>query len=735
MKSKIRVALAGNPNSGKTTIFNELTGARQHVGNYPGVTVERKEGFRRHGDTELQIVDLPGTYSLAAYSAEELVARNFIIDEKPDVVVDILDTSNLERNLYLAVQLMELGVPLVLAFNMSDMAKARGYEFDIEKLSRFFGARIVQTVGNKGTGMKELLDAIIETATNGASNTNRNVAADALSSKASVRGSHQAAPIMNYGREIEKEIVKIESLIQTNGSVTGKYDERWLAVKFLENDKELRGKIASPEINEQVEKSIAHIEKILGESAETAIAGARYGFISGACQEAVRSTIEIRHTISDRIDSVVTNRILGIPVFLGLMYLVFHLTFTLGDPPMGWIEGLFGWLGGVVQSWWPAGSESLLNSLLVDGIIGGVGGVIIFLPNILLLFLAIAILEDSGYMARAAFIMDRLMHKIGLHGKSFIPMLIGFGCSIPAIMATRTLENRRDRLTTMLVTPLMSCGARLPIYALIIPAFFPQAWHAPMLWIIYMIGIALAVLSAKILRVTVLKGESVPFVMELPPYRMPTIKGVLIHMWERGGLYLKKAGTIILGISILLWAMTTFPSLPDGEKVRFENERHTIQTNFSEDDKELSGRLAAIDNAEAEAALQYSMAGRIGHAMEPLLKPMGFDWKIGTALIGSFAAKEVFVAQMGIVYSVGEADEESQTLRDKLKSTYTPLVGFCIMLFCLISAPCMATIAVTRRESNSWRWALLQLGGLTVLAYLLTVLVFQAGSLFGIGIG
>jgi len=389
----------------------------------------------------------------------------------------------------------------------------------------------------------------------------------------------------------------------------------------------------------------------------------------------------------------------------------------------------------VVQSWWHAGSENLLESLLVDGIIGGVGGVIIFLPNILLLFLAIAILEDSGYMARAAFIMDRLMHKIGLHGKSFIPMLIGFGCSIPAIMATRTLENRRDRLTTMLVTPLMSCGARLPIYALIIPAFFPQAWHAPMLWIIYMIGIALAVLSAKLLRVTVLKGESVPFVMELPPYRMPTIKGVLIHMWERGWLYLKKAGTIILGISILLWAMTTFPGLPDEEKVRFENERHAIQTNFSGDEEELAGRLAAIDNAEAEAALQYSIAGRIGHAMEPLLKPMGFDWKIGTALIGAFAAKEVFVAQMGIVYSIGEADEESETLRDKLKSTYTPLVGFCIMLFCLISAPCMATIAVTRRESNSWRWALLQLGGLTLLAYLLTVLVFQAGSLFGIGIG
>lgn len=736
-RTKIVVALAGNPNSGKTTIFNQLTGARQHVGNYPGVTVERKEGFRRHGDIELQIVDLPGTYSLTAYSEDELVARNFIIDEKPHVIVDILDASNLERNLYLPVQLMELGVPLVLAFNMSDMAKARGYEFDIEKLSRFFGARIVQTVGHKGIGMKELLDAIILTATEGAPKVDHDqerASTGTLSSRSSIRGARHQAYLINYGREIEEELAKIESLIKTTGSVTGKYDARWLAVKLLENDKELRAQVASPEINEQVEKSASHIEKVLGEHPEAAIAAARYGFISGACQDAGRPTIEIRHTTSDRIDSVVTHRVLGIPVFLGLMYLVFNLTFTLGDPLMGWIEKLFGSAADMVSGWWPTGSESLLKSLLVDGIIGGVGGVIVFLPNILLLFLAIAILEDSGYMARAAFIMDRLMHKIGLHGKSFIPMLIGFGCSVPAIMATRTLENRRDRLTTMLVTPLMSCGARLPIYALIIPAFFPQAWYAPMLWIIYVIGILLAILSAKLLRSTILKGESVPFVMELPPYRMPTLRGILIHMWERGWLYLRKAGTIILGISILLWAMTTFPGLPAQEVQHFEKQRQGVQTANAGEEEKLE-RLAAVDNEETEAALRYSIAGRMGYAMEPFLKPMGFDWRIGTALIGAFAAKEVFVAQMGIVYSVGEADEESETLREKLQSNYTPLVGFCIMLFCLISAPCMATIAVTRRESGSWRWALLQLGGLTFLAYVLTVLVYQVGSLLGVGTG
>jgi ferrous iron transport protein B len=719
MKQNIVVALAGNPNSGKSTIFNNLTGARQHVGNYPGVTVERKEGLCRHNGVEMQIVDLPGIYSLTAYSAEELVARNFIIDEKPDVVVDVVDASNLERNLYLAVQFMELGVPLVLAFNMSDEAKAQGHEFDIEKLSRFFGASIVPTVGHKNSGMSELLEAI------------------ALTAGLHDRGHGETA--INFGREIEEEISRIESMIRSNGSRIEKYDARWFAVKLLENDKDVRAKISSPDINAQIERSAEHIEQMTGEHPETAIPGHRYGFISGACQEAVRSTIEIRHSMSDKIDFAVTNRVLGIPIFLGLMYMVFYLTFTLGESPMGWIEAAFSRLGGVVNGWWPKGSESALKSLLMDGIIGGVGGVIVFLPNILLLFLAIAILEDSGYMARAAFIMDRLMHAIGLHGKSFIPMLIGLGCSVPAIMATRTLENHRDRLTTMLVTPLMSCGARLPIYLLIIPAFFPQAWQAPMLWIIYIIGIVLAIVSAKLLRSTIFKGESVPFVMELPPYRMPTLKGVLIHMWERGWLYLKKAGTVILGISIFLWAITSYPKKGDfdrnyGGDLK-QAEQKLLQESSPDAQAAFTAKQTEIMQAWQAEELAYSLAGRIGHALEPVLKPMGFDWKIGTALIGALAAKEVFVAQMGIVYSVGEGTEESEALRDRLRSRYTPLVAFCIMLFCLISAPCMATIAVTRRESNSWKWALLQLGGLTALAYVLTVFVFQTGSLLGIGVG
>ncbi|HOD75257.1 MAG TPA: ferrous iron transport protein B, partial [Syntrophorhabdaceae bacterium] len=416
MGSKMVVALAGNPNSGKTTIFNNLTGSRQHVGNYPGVTVERKEGNIRYDGHEIVFVDLPGTYSLTAYSAEELVARNFIVDEKPDVVVDIIDSSNLERNLYLTVQLMETGAPLVLAFNMSDEARTRGYEFDLDRFSRFFNAPVVRTVGHKGEGMDELMKQIVTVA---------------LQEK-----EPRDTPSVNYGEELEEEIGKMIRLLDEEPLLAEKYGARWLSVKLLENDRDVLKKVSSDAVRAQLAKSSSHVEGILGEGPETIIASSRYGFISGACQEAVHSTVEVLHTISDRIDTVITNRVLGIPIFLGLMYLVFYLTFTLGDPPMGWIEGLFGWLGGKIGALWPEGSESLLRSLIVDGIIGGVGGVVVFLPNILLLFFAIAILEDSGYMARAAFIMDRLMHRIGLHGKSFIPMLIGFGCSVPAIMAT-----------------------------------------------------------------------------------------------------------------------------------------------------------------------------------------------------------------------------------------------------------------------------------------------------------
>jgi ferrous iron transport protein B len=688
MDRKLTVALTGNPNSGKTTIFNSLTGFHHHVGNYPGVTVEKREGTCRHGGAELTVVDLPGTYSLTAYSQEEVVARNYIIDDRPDVVVDIIDASNLERNLYLAVQLMELGAPLVLAFNMSDVAEARGYQFDLPKLSSLLGTPIVPTVGHKRQGTEQLLAQAVEVGA----------------------GRTQGTRIdIRYGPEIEEELAKIQALLEREG-VPGHGNARWVALKLLEDDSDVRKRVNSEAVLSQVRQSLAHLQGIFGDSPEFIIADRRYGFISGACQETVRSTVEARHTMSDRIDAVVTGPALGLPIFLVLMYFVFHLTFTLGGPPMQWIESLFGWLSRIITACWAPGAESLLKSLLVDGIIGGVGGVIAFLPNILLLFLAIAVLEDSGYMARAAFIMDTLMHRIGLHGKSFIPMLIGFGCSVPAIMATRTLESRRDRLTTMLVLPLFSCGARLPIYALIIPAFFHESLYAPMLMAIYLIGILLAIVSARLARWTLFPGESTPFVMELPPYRIPTIRGALIHTWERGGLYLRKAGTVILGISVLLWALTSYPK----------------RESFAE------GEALTRESRQA-AELSHSYAGRIGHAIEPILKPMGFDWRIGTALIGAFAAKEVFVAQMAIVFAVGDTSEDPAALRTRLRSAYSPLVGFCIMLFCLVAAPCMATIAMTRAESGSWRWAALQWGGLTAAGYVLTTIVYQLGRLLGIG--
>ena len=692
MDKKIKVALAGNPNSGKTSIFNMLTGARQHVGNYPGVTVEKKEGVCKYKGYEITIVDLPGTYSLTAYSIEELVARNFIIEEQPDVVVDIVDSSNIERNLYLATQLIEMNMPLVLAFNMSDIAEQKGLQFDTEQLSKLFEAMIVPTVGNKGKGKIELLDAIVET---------------------SRQDKRQRTHKVSFGEEIEQELAEIQILINDKEQqLVEKYGSRWLALKLLEQDSDIIAKVHSKEVLDLITASDEHLKTIFADEPEIVMADRRYGFISGACQETIKSTVESRHSTSDMIDAVVTNRILGLPIFLILMYLVFFLTFKIGEYPMGWLEQLFGWASKMIVSFWPTGSESWLLSLLVDGVIGGVGGVIVFLPNILLLFLAIALLEDSGYMARAAFIMDSIMHKIGLHGKSFIPMLIGFGCSLPAIMGARILENRRNRFTTIMVIPLMSCGARLTIYALIIPAFFPEKWRGPMLWFMYLIGIVLAIVCIKVLRLTVFKGETTPFVMELPPYRMPTLKSVCIHMWHRGWMYLRKAGTIILAISIILWAAMSYPK--PGEQSL----------------KGLSAEQAR------QAGLEYSLVGRLGRTIEPALKPLGFDWKIGTALIGATAAKEVFVSQLAIVYAVGSrqagdsggAEEKAQSLREQLKANYTALTGFCIMLFCLITTPCAATVAMTKQETNSWGWALFQFFGLTVLAYVITLIVYQIGS-------
>lgn len=687
MEDLITVAIAGNPNSGKTTIFNALTGARQRVGNYPGVTVEKKEGFANINGRQLNLVDLPGTYSLTAISEDEIVARHFLIKSAPDVVVDIVDAANLERNLYLLVQLLELNVKPVLVLNMHDMAERRGISIDIDRLSKLLGVPVVTTVGHKRKGIDRLKQAIVNHADHHADT---------------------PAAVISYGEEVDKYISQLETLLATKDGHG--QPRRWIAIKLLEDDCLVAESVGRdfPEDHQlwsTLRRAQEKLQALYGDTPAILIADRRYGYISGLVQEVTTVDVEFRHDFSDRIDAVLTHPVLGLPIFLTLMYGAFYLTFTLGQPLMNLMQMGFDFMGAMISGFWPEGTYSPLKSLLVDGLINGVGGVLVFLPNIMLLFFSIALLEHTGYMSRAAFIMDRFMHKIGLHGKSFIPMLIGFGCSVPAIMATRILDNKRDRLTTIMVIPLISCGARLPIYALLIPAFFPQQWRAPILWLIYLIGIALAVCLARLLRSTLFKGDSYGMVIELPPYRMPTLRGLLIHTWQRGWLYLRKAGTIILPITILLWAMTTYPR---------------PKASLLQDISEPAQRQAA--------AISYSVTGRIGKAIAPVLEPIGFDWRIGTALIGALAAKEVFVAQMGIVYSLGEVGEESQALRTTLRKKYSRLTGFCLMLFCLITSPCMATFAITRKETGKWRWAVVQFLGLTILAYVITLITYQTGS-------
>ncbi len=694
-----RIVLIGNPNSGKTSIFNALTGARQKVGNYPGVTVESKEGAYRFDGESFNVYDLPGTYSLTCYSPEERIARQEIMFPKPDAAVVVVDSTNLERNLYLLVQVMEMGANCVLCLNMSDEARKAGQQIDVEQMAVLLGFPVVETVAHKKIGIDELKAAIARAA------------------------SDPADPErLVLGHRLDQAISEVEPVVAgAQWRSLAKPFPRWAAIKLLEGDIEAIGWIQ--ENCEDHLSILRHAQDVAGKLAESTgmhpglyIADRRYGFAAGLLREArVTGMRADARKVSDLIDEVICHRVLGIPFFLGAMYIIFWLTFSVGEYPMAWIEGGFEFL----SSWFNQilAEDSILRSLIVDGIIGGVGGVVVFLPNILLLYLGLAFLEDTGYMARAAFLMDNLLHRFGLHGKSFIPLITGFGCTVPGIMATRTLENERDRLTTMLILPLMSCGARLPIYMLLIPAFFSDALQAPMLWLIYIIGIVLAAGLAWLLRSTILAGEDAPFVMELPPYRMPTLKAILVKTWERGWVYIRKAGTIILGISLILWALSSFPSKPE----------------YSVDEEIAAGATISDEDASVRRSaedLKHSVAGQIGSLLEPIIEPMGFDWKIGTALIGSFAAKEVFVAQMGIIMSLGEIDEESENLRSTMRERYSPLVAFCLMLFLLVATPCMATVAITRREAGRWRWAMLQFGGLTALAYVLSVAVYQIGSLF-----
>lgn len=713
------IALAGNPNSGKTTLFNDIAGARQRVANYPGVTVEKKEGGFRFEGQECRIVDLPGTYSLTAHSPEERVARAFLVEERPDVVIGVVDASNLERNLYLAVQILQLGVPVVLALNMSDVARSRGVSMDLAKLSSLLGVPVCPTVGHKGEGVPELVRTAL----------------------AVVRNPTAQNPArLRYGPEIEAEIEALQARIVETAPDLSPTLARWTAVKLLEGDEEAKSDSRWAARLPDAERARGRIAARSGAEVEMLLADLRYGFIAGLCRDAAVSTPEIRREISDRIDTVLAHPVLGLPIFLALMYAVFSLTFRLGAPPMNWIESAFGWLGRWLTGVWPGSGDGPLLSLLVDGVLGGVGGVIVFLPTILLLFLAISILEQSGYLARAAYIMDRFLHRIGLHGKSFVPMLIGFGCTVPAILATRTLDSRRDRFATIFALPLISCGARLTIYALLIPAFFPPHLRAPVLWGIYLTGILLAIAAIKALRLTVLRGETMPLVIELPPYRVPSLKGVLLHMWGQAWLYLRKAGSLILGISILMWALTSYPKARTFSQDYAAQEAQAEQTWPAAERAAnpavvaaYEARLVEIARERDAEALTQTWAGRIGRALEPALRPLGFDWRIGTALIGSFAAKEVFVAQMGIVFSIGTEEQDAAALQEKLRRAYSPLTGLAILLFCLIASPCMATLAATRQETQSWRWALAQFAGLTALAYAVTWIVVQAGRFLGWG--
>ena len=711
----INVALVGNPNCGKTSLFNIASGAHEHVGNYSGVTVDAKEGFFDFQGYHFRIVDLPGTYSLSAYTPEELYVRKHIIEETPDVIINVVDSSNLERNFYLTTQLIDMNVRMVIALNMYDELESSGNKLDYIKLSQLIGVPMIPTVCRRGEGIDQLFHVIIGIYEGG----------DFLSQKGEIRseiledlrdwhktyvpdhefGSHKeeedARPRgymrhihINHGPELERSIEEVKKAISQNEDIRHKYSTRFLSIKLLENDREIENFISTLPNGKEIiairNKETLRIRKVMNEDSEQAITDAKYGFITGALKETFTDNHLEKEQTTRVIDSIVTHRIWGYPIFFLFLYIMFEGTFVLGDYPMQGIEWLVDQLGNLIRN---NMAEGPLKDLLIDGIIGGVGGVIVFLPNILILYFFISILEDSGYMARAAFIMDKIMHRMGLHGKSFIPLIMGFGCNVPAIMATRTIEDRKSRLITMLVNPLMSCSARLPIYLVMIGAFFPNC-ASFMLLCIYTAGILLAVIMARIFSKFLVKGEDSPFVMELPPYRMPTSKSIMRHTWEKGAQYLKKMGGIIMIASIIIWFLGYYP-------------RHDTHESVAEQQ-------------------ENSYIGQIGKAIEPVIKPLGFDWKLGIGLISGVGAKELVVSTLGVLYT-NEGDVENVNLSDRIP--ITPLVALAYMLFVLIYFPCIATFAAIKQESGSWKWAIFTAGYTTGLAWLVAFTVFQIGSI------
>ena len=716
----INVALVGNPNCGKTSLFNLASGAHEHVGNYSGVTVDAKEGYFDFEGYHFRIVDLPGTYSLSAYTPEEIYVRRHIIDETPDVIINVVDSSNLERNLYLTTQLIDMNVRMVVALNIYDELEASGNNLDYHLLSKLFGVPMVPTVCKKNRGVETLFHVVINLYEgieffDKRGKMNPEVLKDltewhdSLEDRKEHEEDHMEDYVhkhpssgrvfrhihINHGTDLEKAIEAVKEEVSENEFIRHKYSTRFLSIKLLENDPDIEGFIHTLPNGEDIirvrDKMAQRIQETMNEDCESAITDAKYGFISGALKETFTDNHLEQEQTTKVLDSIVTHRIWGYPIFFLFMYLMFEGTFVLGEYPMMGIEWLVEQFGNLIRN---NMAEGPLKDMLIDGIVGGVGGVIVFLPNILILYFCISLMEDSGYMARAAFIMDKIMHKMGLHGKSFIPLIMGFGCNVPAIMASRTIENRKSRLITMLINPLMSCSARLPIYLLLAGAFFPRSASLVLLSI-YVTGILLAVLLARIFSKFLVKGDDTPFVMELPPYRMPTAKSIIRHTWEKGEQYLKKMGGIIMIASILIWFLGYYPNHDGYETVAEQQENSYI--------------------------------GRIGQAVEPVLKPLGFDWKLGIGLISGVGAKELVVSTLGVLYA-DDADADAVSLADRIP--ITPLIAYCYMLFVLIYFPCIATFAAIKQESGSWKWAFFAAGYTTILAWVVSFAVYQIGGLF-----
>ena len=763
MKNKFRVLLAGNPNCGKTCIFNALTGTRQHVGNYPGVTVESKSGNFTLGDKAIELIDLPGVYSLSSSSPEEEIVFNEVTAPGIDLIINVIDSTIPQRSLYLTTQLAELHIPMLLTFNMSDDARKKGMKYNIPRLEKYFGSPIVQTVASQNGGidtLRKCLNTTLETL------------------------EEHGVPMLTYGADIDDAINAVAEKIDSLDIEKFRHvPSRFFAIKLLEHDTAAMSieefKCVAPIVEEQIK----HLWDKHAINADTFMADRRYAMLAGACRDTISMTQERRREISDKIDLVLTNRFLGLPIFLVIMYATFWFTFTCAEPLMECIETLFGCLKDGVGALWSPDQLPFFRSMVIDGIISGVGGVIVFLPNILFLFFAIAILEDSGYMSRAAFIMDGIMRTFGLQGRSFVPLVLGFGCTVPAIMATRTIESDRDRAVTIMVLPLMSCSARLPIYALLIPAFFPK-YQAPVMFLIYIIGIIAALAAARLMKSTLFKGDGEVYLMELPPYRMPTLKSLCLHMWDRSKMYLHKAGTVILAASVVLYICNTFPEKkPEDFQKDYASEIGKVKQQSKLDPTRLAAALklpgltekqiseiketnllskghlssvdhskltalqkkivkqaetnnssiSALENARQAEMMAWTISGRIGRFLEPFMRPIGFDWHVTTATIGALAAKEVFVSQLGILFSQGESDANSQSLRNILVKSYTPLQAFCMMLFCLLSIPCLATLAIIRRELNSWKMAIIEGVAMFSVAYAASFIVYQAGTLLNIG--